>query len=234
VAELAVGGGRLWAALYAGRAVARVDPRAMRLVGTPTALAGLPSAIAADRDGAWVGLAPAVPGGQGSLVRVDGRTGRTLRSVALTGEADRLVSAYGGLWALMREPPRLVRLDPTTAAVVRVWMLPGSSVGDLAAGSGRLWATVSDPGWLMRVDARSGSKAGTPLGRHPAGVAVRGRSVWVAQYGSSTVTLLDSRTLRRRGPDTRVRLNPYRIAADAGGAWVVCAGDGRLVRISTL
>jgi hypothetical protein len=45
--------------------------------------------------------------------------------------------------------------------------------------------------------------------------------------------LLDVATLKRKGRDVDVSLNPYMVAADAGGAWIVCTGDGHLVRVRT-
>jgi hypothetical protein len=44
------------------------------------------------------------------------------------------------------------------------------------------------------------------------------------------VVLVDARWLRRRaGVD--VAINPFTVSADATGAWVVCAGEGRLIRL---
>jgi hypothetical protein len=90
--------------------------------------------------------------------------------------------------------------------------------------------TVREGDWLVRIDPWTSRRAAAPLAHSPAGLAVRGNTVSVAMYGASVVAGFDARNLRHRG-DVEVLLNPYMVALDDGGAWVACAGAGRLVRI---
>jgi YVTN family beta-propeller protein len=62
-------------------------------------------------------------------------------------------------------------------------------------------------------------------------VAAHGDDVWVALWPSSRIALIDAGTLRKRTRDIDVGLNPFRVVADATGAWVTCAGTGRLIRV---
>jgi outer membrane protein assembly factor BamB len=230
VAELAASENDVWAALWRGRAVARVDAITGRVTGAPIALPDEPSALEAADGGLWVGLVASVREGPGTVLALDSASGATRWSAVLPGQADRLVRAGGALWALLSSPNQLLRLDPDTGVVEETIKLPGQHASDLASGSGKLWVSVREGDWLVRIDSRTGRRAAAPLAHSPAGLAVHGNTVAVAMYGASVLAGFDAGSLRHRG-DVRVPLNPYMVALDDGGAWVVCAGAGRLVRI---
>jgi DNA-binding beta-propeller fold protein YncE len=68
------------------------------------------------------------------------------------------------------------------------------------------------------------------VGSDPAGVAVQGNDVWVANGASSTLTRIDARSRRVRGNMT-VPINPYELTTYHGELWVTSLATGRLTRI---
>jgi streptogramin lyase len=224
----------LWAALWKAHAIARIDVRTGRIAGTPIPVAGSPSTLTAGGGSLWVGLTASPIGGPGTVMRINQANGALLWSTQLPSQADRLVWLDGSLWAMVSTPNRLFRLDPATGTTKQAVDLPGSDADDLTAAGGRLWATVREPDSLVRLDLRTGQRAGAYVGRGPTGVSVHGNDVWVALWYSSQVALFDARTLKRQGRAVDVALNPFELTADATGAWVVCAGNARLVRVRKL
>jgi hypothetical protein len=161
-------------------------------------------------------------------------TGALVWSRPLPAQADRLTWSHGELWVMLAAPNRLFRVDPQSGSTRQTIDLPGGDTDDLAAAGHWLWATVRKPDSVVRIDARTGSRADRFIGQAPTGIAVHGNDLWVSLWASSRIVLLDARTLRPRGPAVDVPLNPFSLVADARGVWVVCAGDGKLVRVKKL
>jgi streptogramin lyase len=180
-----------------------------------------------------VGLVSPTAGGFATIMKLDQATGAVVWSKQLRRQADRLVWLKGSIWAMVSTPNRLFRIDPN-GVIRQGYDLPGGDADDLTAAGGRLWATVRDPDALVRIDPRTGQRPSTFVGRGPTGVSVHGDDVWVSLWYSSRVALVDARTLRKRTRDVDVPLNPFEIVADATGAWVVCAGDGKVARVRKL
>jgi DNA-binding beta-propeller fold protein YncE len=232
-ADLAVRGDRVWVMLSRQRRIAVLDARTGRPAAPPIALPGTPVAIAAAEDAVWVGLSTG-DRSLGHLVRIDPATGALAAAtpIAVPGGIVRVVAARGALWVLNRTVSRLVKVDPERGVPVSHVALPGRDTGALAYGAGYLWVTVRDSDYLVRVDPHDGRPASIAVDRGPAGVAVAGGRVWVANTASSTVTQVDARAGRVIGDPIPVPLNPYAVAADAGGAWVTSLERGVVVRIA--
>jgi streptogramin lyase len=231
VSQLVPSSHGLWATMWRAKAVARLDPRTGRIVGRPISLPGTPSTLAVTGDSLYVGLVAEVTGGFATILKLDRATGAIVWSKQLKRQADRLVWLNGSLWAMVSTPNRLFRIDPD--GVIREGFdLPGSDADDLKAAGGWLWATVREPDSLVRIDPRTGQRANTFVGRSPSGLSVQGDDVWVALWYPSRLALVNARTLRKRTRDVDVGLNPFMVASDSTGAWVVCAGGGQVVRVS--
>lgn len=223
----------LWATMWRAKAIVRLDARTGRIEAGPIALPGTPSTLAVGGGGIYVGLTAPTAGGVSTIMKLDQSTGSVVWAKPLKRQADRLVWLDGSLWAMVSTPNRVFRIDPN--GVIREgYDLPGGDADDLTAAGGRLWATVREPDSLVRLDVRTGQRAGVYVGRGPTGVSVHGNDVWVALWYSSQVAVFDARTLKRRGRAIDVALNPFDLTADATGAWVVCAGNARVVRVKKL
>jgi streptogramin lyase len=129
----------------------------------------------------------------------------------------RLVLADGALWLLATHRARLVRIDLRTGARRKI-PLEGEASGDMAASGRFLWVTLPGDDKVVRVDMRTGNFATTEVGHGPAGIAISGEDVWVANRESSTLTRIDGRTVRPQ-EEIEVPLNPYELAVHDGAVW---------------
>jgi len=71
------------------------------------------------------------------------------------------------------------------------------------------------------------------VGKEPIGIAVQGRSVWVVNSGSNSVTRIDARSERVVGRAIPVGADPTDVAVGADTVWVTNTGDGTVSRIRT-
>jgi hypothetical protein len=222
--------GSLWVITSRDRLLVRVDARTGDVKGSPITLPSAGNAVAAGRRSVWVATTtPELdPGDQ--ILRIDQDTGATRRTFHAPDGIRRLTLAHGRLWLLASNPPRLIRMDPQTGRR-RGQRLAGQNAGDLAAGAGALWATLTDVDQLIRLDPVSWNVTRIAVGRGPAGVAVHGGSVWVANGASSTLSRVSVRS-RRVTEEVEVPWNPYELATAGDSVWVTSLAEGKLTRVS--
>jgi DNA-binding beta-propeller fold protein YncE len=230
VSDMAAGAAALWVAVAREQHVVRVDPRTGRVVGKPIAVNGTPLAVAAGPRDVWVGVRDPGPGPDGKLVRIDPRRGRVTDTVPVTAGIKNMVVTDSAVWVLSARPSRVVRFEPTSRRRTPT-RLGGREATGLAYGGGALWATVPDLDLVVRVDERSLAVAAIAVGDGPAGVAVLGGDVWVANEGDSTLSRVDLVSRRAAQERLRVPLNPFGVVAADGRLWVTCIGDSVLQEV---
>ena len=84
---------------------------------------------------------------------------------------------------------------------------------------------------MVRIDDRSGKKVSVGVGRHPTGIAARGRQIWVTSFIDHALTRIDPRTSRPAGKPVAVRLNPYKLAISNDSVWLTAVGRGEIARV---
>jgi hypothetical protein len=218
----------LWVATRA-REVLRLDAATGRQLAAPVPLSMDPSGLAVRGDDIWVG--EELDSGAAQIVRIDAASGAIRASVRAGPNIMGLVYARGRVWTLHGGPNHLVERDRRTLRILRYIALHGTSVGGLASGAGALWITIPDQDLLVRYSPRTGNRATVSVGGRPIGVAVRGRDVWVAASGASTVERIAARSMRHSGAAIRVPLNPLAIAVSDDAIWVTCVGDNVIAHV---
>ena len=229
---MAVSGRTIWGISTRQHKLLQIDAKTGRSAGPsidlpPTANV---NAVVASRDAVWVAATtPELdPGDQ--VFRVDPVSGQVAETTQVIDSVRRLALADGALWLLASRPARLVRMDLRTRRT-RTVRLDGELAGDLAVGAGYLWATLRDRGQLERIEPKRLRHAVVAVGSNPAGVAVQGRSVWVANVASSTLTRVDAKTMRVR-EEIPVPLNPFELATGGDAVWVGSLAAGVLSRVA--
>lgn len=129
--------------------------------------------------------------GIGVIVELDPATGRTLRTLPVSGVSE-LATDGAMLWAV--DGGHLVRIDPATGSVTS-----GPDVirrpMEIAVAGGVPWVT-SDDGMVRRFDPATLRVVATvPVGDAPAAVAADGRVLYVVSQGNAgTITRVDAAT----------------------------------------
>jgi len=230
--ELWVAGGVLWVLNSRAQRVLRLDPKTGEPVGPPFELPDVPTAMACDGTTLWVAVRVQNGGTGDSLQRFDVASGALQETLPVRDFVMSMIVARGALWMVSPRPTTLVRHDPVTDQRRRM-KLGGNIPSDLAYGHGTIWATLSDADQLVRVDPRTFNMAAVAVGRDPAGIAIRGREVWVTNRASNTLSRVDADSDRLRTEEVEVPLNPSAITVAGDGVWTGSLPTGRVVEVST-
>jgi sugar lactone lactonase YvrE len=211
---------------------------AIAAVAAVAATLALPAGAAAKGEGPHVlvagGGAVYAATADGMVHRIDPAANRVTATRRLTGFPAALAPTGAGLWALhqpRRGPVRAVRLDAATLAPEAA--APIGNAHTAAAGPDVVWLAAWSGRTLRGIDARTGRVVRqVRLPRGIAGVAVGGRTLWVALYGRrpdaasgrrrgpSALLVLDAATGRRVAAPRTFRGRPWQLTADGRGAWV--------------
>lgn len=196
-----------------------------------------PISIAAGYGSVWVGT------GNGTLVRIDARTGRVqarlLREPLIQyGFVRTLASGFGSVWA--GDQWELVRVDPRTNGVRQVegvaWF-PST----VAVGRGAVWVADSGRNVLFRVDPRRmGVVARIRFEGRLWGLAAGPAGVWVVRVptsgavtgpeGPREILRIDPASNRPAGQALQVGCD-VALAVGSSSAWAVDNCSGTLRRI---
>ena len=230
--DLASAGGELWVAggeagpsQYRGpqvRTVARVDQSGavrarVRLPagGTRPVAVGSDSRIARTDGAVWV------IGRDGAVLRVDPRTNRAERVLAVQAHA--LAAERDRVWVLTHDGT-ILRLDAAGAQGPPIsvdLVVPGT----LAAGQGRAWVTDAAQGAMWEV--REGHAERIPTATAPGAIAFADGALWLAQPDRREVQRFDLQERRVTG-SVPLRGRPRDIASDGNGLWVSLSEPGGL------
>lgn len=189
-----------------------------------------PSPHAAPRD---------APGGAGDGQPPPAARSRGLRLLAAAVVCLAVVVALlaGGASISARGPASHVVAGPNTVAVidasrnVMTRVLSGiGRPGGITRGASATWVTDTADDLLLRVDSASRVVDRIPVGRGPAGVAVEGGQVWVANQLDGTISEVNP-AAGTVVATIDVGNGPVAIASGYGSVWVSNVTDNALSRI---
>jgi YVTN family beta-propeller protein len=184
---------------------------------------------------------PGAPTSTGTTVPAFDR-GRFAAVLSLP-DAGRMTVADGDLWVL-KGAGTVVRVDPTSNAVVGKPLRVPADADAIAVGQGALWVTRVAPGDLgapgkdavTRIDPATGRTVATiTVGRAPLDVAVTSGAVWVTNSGGGgdSVVRIDPETNQLVGRPVRTGASPQSLAVGGGSVWVANHDAGTVTRIDT-
>jgi YVTN family beta-propeller protein len=130
-----------------------------------------------------------------------------------------LAHGQDGLWVTNRVGRSVALVDegdPTE--LIATWQLNGKPEGVAVADNGVAFVANRDTNEVLQVDRNEGPRGPRGVGSEPSGVAIRGDTLWVADFASDTVS-------RIVGDDPVESIDvgdePYGVAiGDDGAAWV--------------
>jgi YVTN family beta-propeller protein len=213
--------------------VAVIDPESGRVVSS-VPVGTRPGPVTFGAGSVWVGNID-----DRTVTRIDAGSRRALRHIPLDNRTPSgLAFGFGAVWVAHGRRGQLSQIDPQFDQVS-----PPIEVGGTAFGSpngvvavdedeGSVWAVFGDS-TLARIEPATGRVAeSTRAGALPAGIAVGSGSIWVANFGDSTVTRYSAATFTEAPLETiTVGRQPTGIAAGHGAVWVANSADDSVRRI---
>jgi serine/threonine protein kinase/sugar lactone lactonase YvrE len=181
-----------------------------------------PDGLALGAGAAWVAVS-----GEGKLVRVDQKTGKTT-SVDVGDNPDSVVFDGDSVWVSVTGADEVVEVSADAEPHVIRHISVGSRPEGLDISSNAVWVANSGDGSVSQIVKASG-KVNTVrnVAAQPVDVAIGAGAVWVAGAGDGRVVRIDGGKLTTAG-SVQVGPNPRALAIVGQDVWVVSAGDGRV------
>jgi len=141
-------------------------------------------AMAAGAGAVW-----AVSHDRATLLRIDPRSGRVARRIALASDPHGVAFGSVYVWVALCHHSTIVRVDPDTNRILGPPIEAGFPTEPLASAGGHVWAIPSTVGYLadpqlhtvLEIDAQSGRIVSSSRTRgRPHDLVAAGDSVWVA------------------------------------------------------
>jgi class 3 adenylate cyclase/streptogramin lyase len=166
----------VWVTNEVNDTVVRIDPASNAVDPTPVDLGRKPEAIAAGDGSVWVG------GADRTLLRIDPAT-RRITTIQLRSTPSAIAVGDGAVWVASNDANSVIRVDPTTDAVVTTIAVDAGPSG-IAAADGGVWVTASTAGSVDRIDPSTDAVVArlTVHGR-PLAAAAMGSDAWVTVSG---------------------------------------------------
>ena len=235
---LAAGAGAIWLTSFPGNSLTRIDPTTNTATGTVSlAPSGLgPVGITVYKGYVWVANHQGNP--TGSLAKIDPATMNVVDIIPIGDQSfagpNWLAAAAGSIWTDVPNINAVVRIDPTTDAVLAT--IPDKGVcGALAAGDSAVWvAGGGGPGCLpgiTRIDPMSNTVTGMlNAGGQTNSLALDDNTLW---YGTSISNFLgrvdtDSSTIVGQ---LKLPGAAFGLTAAYGYVWATDPQDGLLLKV---
>jgi streptogramin lyase len=165
---------------------------------------------------------------QSRVVRVDTRSGRTLKSVALGGPAIAVVTGLSSVWAL-DSGGTLYRLRASTGKIRRRISTGAAAAYNIWIGGGSVWVADDRGASVVRISPASNRVvARVRVGDGPADMAFDGGTAWVINHRDRVLDRIDLATNRPRSLGDVGGEAPERIVFAHGSLWVTGRGTDLL------
>jgi YVTN family beta-propeller protein len=233
-ADAVVTDNSLWVAASRSNQVVRLNARTGRPIGGPIGLPFRPSSIAAAGGSIWVGM---VPGNDqpDQLVPIDPKTGRLGTVVSYPYGIMSMTSSPSALWVAARRRAMIQRVDPHTGQLVKSIRVGRSRSEDIVYSRGWLWIATPEDNVVTKLDTSDSTQIPISVGQFPRQLAVSRDTVYVTNYNSSDLTVIDAKSSEVVGEPLRVGVNPFSLAVsdDDKRLWVGIPPNDRVSEIAT-
>jgi streptogramin lyase len=229
----AFGFGSLWVPLTESNRVVRLDPRTGRPNGKSIAISH-PSSVAIGKDAVWVVITPG-RGAPDTLVKLDPRTGERLASVKYPAGIASLAPTPDGLWVADRRRARIQSVDLKTGVPKDSTRVGSNDTEDLVYHDGALWAATPEDNSVYKVDLDTHDKISVTVGGRPRQLAIGNGHVYVTNYSSSQLYILDEESGEVLGNPLKLAVNPYSISVEPDGKtlWISSVAQNKLSKVVT-
>jgi DNA-binding beta-propeller fold protein YncE len=230
-APVAVGTGEggVWVVDNAGSRVVELNPASGRVLEGAISVGAGSQAIAVGEGYVWVAS------GDGTVTRVDPKTGGTRRATTRIADPGGIAAGEGSVWITNRASGTVTTIDPKSLTPGGKPIAVGDEPADIALGDGAAWVANTADGTVTRIDAATG-EADTPIPVaefQVLGLCFGEGGVWVAKTDDRLARRIE---VVRIDPDSSAvgqdaasipAAIPVRLAAGEGGVWATLVGGVR-------
>jgi YVTN family beta-propeller protein len=188
---------------------------------------GNPGSVAVSGGAVWVALVSG-NGMPDTLLKLDPKSGKTLSSTPYPYGIAALAVSPSAVWVVSRRRARVLRADPATGRPQRELRVGDTRGEDVVYGGGALWIATPGDDTVYKVVTATGSVIPISVGKRPRQVALAGNTLYVSNYNSSDVYVIDAKANRVVGAPVSVSVNPFAIAAGGDAAWVTSVPENRV------
>jgi YVTN family beta-propeller protein len=227
--DAAVGFGLVWLSVARSGEVVALDPRSGK-IRHRFRVGGRPGSIATGGGAVWVGL---VNGGDipDVLLKLNPRTGAKRSTTPYPWGINALAPGPNALWIVARRRARVVRASLRTGKPGPNVQVGHSPSTDAAFGDGGLWVATREEDTVSKIITATGDKVPISVGKYPQQLTYANGHVYVANFNSSDLTVIDTKTTRVVGDAVDVPVNPFALAVAGGALWVTSPPNNVLTRV---
>ena len=175
--------GDLWATVPASGEVVRIDPSTGEVLARISAVDD-PRSLFRGGGLLWVASVSS-----GAVAAIDPSTDRVVRSFEVSGSNALVAYAEGAVWLGSAGDHTVTEVDPETGAVVAIYPVGGNPQPGVVAAD-RIWVPNHEDHTLSVIDLADGTVGTVEVGAFPSAVLEVDGSVWAADYGDRTLTIV--------------------------------------------
>jgi YVTN family beta-propeller protein len=171
-------------------------------------------------------------GAPDKLIKIDPRSGQTIASADYAWGIGSITTSPTAVWVAARRRARIQRVDPATAAVVKTLQVGRSRSQDIVYRAGSLWLATPEDNAVYKVNTSTGKSIPISVGQEPRQLAVGKDKVYVTNFSSSDLYVIDTKRSRVEGTPLPLSVNPFSLAVDGDTIWVGSVPENRLTKVT--
>ena len=229
ITDSAAGFGALWVSVARSDTVVVLDPETGH-IRHRYKVDGSPGSIAISGDAVWVGLVNAgdVPD---MLVKLDPRSGKPLSATPYPWGINALVPSPNALWVVARRRARVVRASLRTGKAGKNVQVGHSPSAYGVYGAGALWVATPKEDTVTEIVSATGDQVPIGVGRFPRRLAYVDGKVYVTNFNSSDLYVIDTKSARVIGEPLDVPANPFALAVAGASLWVTSPPNNEITPV---
>jgi YVTN family beta-propeller protein len=146
-----------------------------------------------------------------------------------------MTSSPTALWVAARRRALIQRVDPKTGVVLKPIRVGRYRSEDIVYSRGWLWIATPEANVVTKVSTSNYEQIPISVGQFPRQLAVSRDTVYVTNYNSSNLTMINAKTSEVIGEPLQIGASPFSLAVsdDDKTLWVGLQPSDRVAEIAT-
>jgi DNA-binding beta-propeller fold protein YncE len=168
-------------------------------------------------------------------VRIDPKTGQVGAPVSYPYGILSMTASPTALWVSARRRALIQRVNPKTGNVLKSIQVGRNRSEDIVYSRGWLWIATPEDNIVTKLSTSTGEQIPISVGDFPRQLAVSRDTVYVTDYNSSDLFMIDAKASEVIGEPVRIGVNPFSLAIsdDDKTLWVGNPPNNRVTVVAT-